>query len=356
MRTCYETLCLPPGGQLCGPCGTDCDGAGGQCRDGFCATSCDDTKTYCPIGYRCDIPQNATRGYCVPSLTTGCAGCQADADCPAGEVCNQNNRRCVPTPTGPDARLEMDAVDFLFDDGMGHLTKSRNLSWTLGFFSRRDPSFDQFALAPATCGSERSTFDMNAPFPVGPLRDAGDPLTLMLPAKTVPFARMKDPDPNFGFDYNENGLMVTDWSPGPASWTGTGGADVGPFTALGAAPADYVTTPDLLTATPAMADTTNGVTVSFDAPAAPGVATILEVSWNEGMGATVTALEQIACRAADGAQTVTIPGAMLTAAPRGVQLSLSTARATIVPFTTKGVAAGRAVWSTQAIGAVVVAP
>lgn len=355
-RTCYEQLCTAPGGQLCGPCGTDCDGAGGQCKDGYCATPCDETKTWCPIGYRCDIANMATRGYCVPSLTTGCAGCAYDADCPAGEVCNQNNRRCVPTPLGPDARLEMTALDFLFDDGMGNLTLSRNLQWTLGFYSRRDPAFDPYALAPGTCGSERSTFDLNAPFPVGPLLDAGDPLTLVLPSRSIPFARSKDPDPNFGFDYQAADLMVADWSPGPASWSGPGGAGVGAFTAMGAVPLDFKTTPDVLAATPVPADVISGVTVMFDAAAPAGVATLLEVSWNEGMGNTVTALVQIACRAPDGAQMVSIPGSMLAQAPRGQQLGLQATRATVATFQTKGVQSGRAVWSTQAAGAVVVAP
>jgi hypothetical protein len=100
----------------------------------------------------------------------------------------------------------------------------------------------------------------------------------------------------------------------------------------------------------------NGVTVMFDAVAPAGVATILEVSWNEGMGATVTALEQIACRAPDGARMVTIPGPMLATAPRGVQLGLQATRATIATFQATGLQSGRAVWATQAAGAVVVAP
>jgi hypothetical protein len=351
-RTCSGGVCVAAPGTACAPCDAACTAAGGTCRDGGCATACDDTTTFCPLGFRCDITGGRTKGTCIPTLTVGCAGCAADGDCPTGEVCNVNNRRCVATPTGPDARLEMTALDFAAGGG----APARNLTYSLGFFSRRDPSFDPFALAPGTCGSEVSSFTENAPFPVGPLRDAGDPLTLTLPTKTISFKRQQDPNPSFGFTYTGVGLMVADWTPGAASWSAPGGAAVGAFTAAGAIPPDFATTPDVLGMMPVDGDTTAGVTLGFDAPAPAGVGTWVEVSWNDISGSTVLSLTRIACRGPDGASSVTIPGAMLMNAPRSAQLGLTATRASVVPFTTTGVADGRAVFGTQRTGAVVIAP
>jgi hypothetical protein len=359
-RVCDGQTCRAPAGQLCAPCSDDCAMAGGLCRSSYCATRCDDTRTFCPRGFRCDIPGGKTSGYCVPALATGCAGCAADGDCPPGEVCNVNNRRCIPAPTGADARLEMSALDFLYPDDQADggtvYKKARNLTWSLGFFAYRDPSFDPYALAADSCASERSTFDLHAPFPLGPMRDAGDPLTLTLPMKSIAFARVRDDNPAFGFTYSESGLMVVDWTPGAASWAGTGGADVGPFTADGAIPPEYTTTPDLLDPTPITADADAGITLTFDAPAPAGVRSYLEVSYNESSGNTVTALTRIACRAPDGARTVTVPGKLLANVPRSAGLGLIVTRATVVDFTARGVALGRAVFGMQKVGEVIVAP
>src|SRR6185436_15427883 len=146
--------CLPQPGQLCGPCGDECAAVGGTCVMDGCATACDDVQLFCPTGYRCSAK------HCVSALDAGCHGCYEDGDCAANQACNPNNKQCVPTPAGADARLEMLALDFVFDD-MGTMTRSRNLTWTLGFFSSQDPSFDPFALKPGECGSERSTLTEN---------------------------------------------------------------------------------------------------------------------------------------------------------------------------------------------------
>jgi hypothetical protein len=150
--------------------------------------------------------------------------------------------------------------------------------------------------------------------------------------------------------------MVVDWTPGTASWAGTGGADVGPFTADGAIPPEYTTTPDLLDPTPITADADAGITLTFDAPAPAGVRSYLEVSYNESSGNTVTALTRIACRAPDGARTVTVPGKLLANVPRSAGLGLIVTRATVVDFTARGVALGRAVFGMQKVGEVIVAP
>ncbi len=354
-RTCQDERCEAPAGALCGPCGDACTAALGVCRDNYCATRCDDAKTFCPRGFRCDIPQGKSIGACVPALVAGCAGCAVDGDCFNGEVCNPNNRRCVPAPTGPDARLEMEALDFLFDDGMGGKTRSRNLTWSLGFYSLPDPSFDFYALAPGACATAKSTLDANAPFPIGPLRDAGA-LTLALPQKMVTFTPSPDPNPNFGVGYDETGLMVADWSAGAASWSAAGGPDVGAFTVAGTIAGDFTTMPDVLGQAPVQGDAIGGVALTL-APAPPaGVATFLVVSWNDVSGNMVTALTQIACRAPDGATAVSIPGAQLAAAPRGTPLDLLVARASVAKFTAKGVSDGRAVFGMQQVGAIVVAP
>jgi hypothetical protein len=356
-RTCQGGTCLPPPGALCGPCGDACTAAGGACRSGGCATPCDETRTFCPRGFRCDFPTaQSLRGHCVPALADGCQGCAADGDCPAGEVCNVNNRRCVPAPTGPDARLEMESVDFLYTDAGGQPQRSRNLTFTLGFYSYRDPSFDPYALGAGACGSERSTFDTNAPFPLGPMRDAGDPLTLALPSRSIPFARSVDPDPALGFDYAAADLQVADWTAGAASWSGPGGAAVGPFHVAAAVPADYTTTPDLLAATPVAGTAQAGVTVAFAPPAEAGVMTLLELSYNEGAGNTVTTLVRIACRAADGAGSVTLPATLLASVPRATALSLIATRAAVVDFAATGLAQGRVIFGVQKAGSVTVSP
>jgi hypothetical protein len=328
--------CLPKAGALCGPCGADCPGI---CVMDGCATVCDDSKVFCPIGYRCDT------GHCVSALDAGCHGCYSASDCKTGEVCNLNNKQCVPAPSGADARLEMLALDFVFDN-MGTMTRSRNLTYTLGFFSTRDPAFDPFALKPGACGSERSTLTENAPFPVGPLKDAGAQLALMLPAKSIVFSRTKDANPNFGFDYSGSGLMVADFSAGAASWSGSGGADVGAFTAAGTIPGDFTTTPDVL-ANPSMS---GDVTIQFSAGAKEGA--WLEISWNEISGNTVTSLTRVACRASDGATSVTIPAAQVMSAPKNQQLNLFATRASVVEFTTSGVMQGRATFGVQKAGAI----
>ncbi len=348
-RDPVSMLCLPAAGQLCGPCGPECTAAGGSCRDNACATACDDTKVFCPRGYRCD------KKACIPSLVPGCSGCYEDADCAAGEACNINNKRCAPAPTGPDARLEMVALDFLFDD-MGVMKKSRNLTWSLGFFARRDPSFDQYGLAPGACGSLRSTLTDNAPFPVGPLKDAGAMLTLMLPTKSIPFARAADANPNYGFNYSPAAIKVEDFTAGSASWTGTGGAAVGAFNASTTIPADFNTTPDLLGSPSVTMSAAEGVTITFDAPASSGVGSWLEISWNEASGSTVTALTQIACRAADGQSTITVPASMLAQVPRNSAVGLMATRAGVTDFTTTGIAQGRVTFGVQKAGSVTLTP
>jgi hypothetical protein len=196
-----------------------------------------------------------------------------------------------------------------------------------------------------------STFQSNAPFPVGPLRDAGDPLTLMLPAKTVPFARTRDPNPSFGFTYDATGLQVTDWVPGPASWTTAGGADVGAFTVQGLAPDDFTTTPDIVGAPgPVQRPKGTDLTIQFGTAAPMGVRTILTVYWNEVQGNSVTSQTQVACRAPDGATSATIPAAQLAALAVGATVGLSAIRASVTDFTAKGVALGRASFGKEQAG------
>jgi hypothetical protein len=249
----------------------------------------------------------------------------------------------------------MERVDFLAGD-VGMETVSTNLSYTLGFFSRPDPSFDPYQLAAGECGALRSTEDVNAPFPIGPMRDAGDPLTLVLPSKTVQFARMLDPNPSFGFTYSASGLMTGDWTPGAAQWKSAGGANVGAFTVDGVVPAPFTTMPDVLGMAPVAGDAVNGVTLMVTPAPEAGVRTILEVSWNEVSGNMVTALTQIACRAPDGAATVTIPGKQLAMAPRSTALDLLLIRASVAPIQASGVSDGEAIFGTQQLGTIVVAP
>jgi hypothetical protein len=338
-------LCKPKAGQLCGPCGDECTAAGGSCRDNACATACDDTKIFCPRGYRCD------KKACIPSLLPGCEGCYEDADCGAGQACNVNNKRCVPEPTGPDAQLEMLALDFRFDD-MGTPKKSRNLTWSMGFYSRRDASFNPWSLKPGECASLRSTLTENAPFPIGPLKDAGTTLTLMLPTKSIPFSREQDDNPNFGFSYSPSMIKVEDFTAGAVSWTGTGGAMVGAFNAAGTIPADFTTSPDLLAAPAVTMSAAAGVTVTFDPPGGGW----LEISWNEASGNTVTALTRLACRAAAGSSSVTLPAAMLTQVPRNSAVSLLATRADVIAFTTTGVAQGQVVFGVQKAGGLILTP
>jgi hypothetical protein len=332
--------CRPRAGQLCGPCGPECTAAGGICVMDGCATPCDDSRNFCPRGYRCDDK------HCVSSLDAGCSGCYEDGDCGGGEVCNLNNKKCVPAPTGPDARLEMSALDFVYDD-MGVEMRARNLTWSLGFFTTRDPSFDPYGLAAGTCGSQRSTLSENAPFPVGPLRDAGATLTLALPQKMVTFDRTLEDDPKFGYTYSTFGLMVADFVAGAASWSGTGGAEVGAFNAAGTIPADFTTTPDVLDGVQVKGD----VTIAFSAGSEDGW---LEVSWNEFSGNTVTALTRIACRASG--DSVTIPSAMLVDVPRNSAVSLTATRASVRDFTATGLQQGRVVFTVQKAGTLVLLP
>jgi hypothetical protein len=334
------TECRPRAGALCGPCGPECTAAGGICVMDGCATPCDDTDNFCPKGYRCDDK------HCVSALDAGCSGCYEDGDCSGGQVCNANNKRCVDAPSGPDARLEMLALDFVFDD-MGVQKRARNLTWSLGFFTSRDASFDPFGLAPGSCGSQRSTLTENAPFPVGPLRDAGATLTLTLPLKMVSFTRERDDNPSFGFSYSTLGLMVADFTAGAASWTGTGGADVGAFAAAGTIPADFTTTPDVL----AGAQVSGDVTVAFS-PGSGGA--WLEISWNEFSGNTVTALTRLACRGSG--DSVTLPSAMLVGVPRNQPVSLSATRASVSDFTATGLQQGRVVFGVQKAGTLTLLP
>ncbi|HZS37385.1 MAG TPA: hypothetical protein VFF06_11200 [Polyangia bacterium] len=356
-RACVDGHCAQPSGAACGPCDQACTASGGKCLTGGCAPGgCDDTTVFCARGFMCDVPAGKKTGTCVPTLRADCLGCATDGDCPTGEVCNVNNRQCVPAPTGPDARLEISALDFLADNGMGMMTKARNLEYSIGFFSRRDPSFDIYALASGACASQRSTFTENAPFPVGPLRDAGATLTLALPSKSIPFARQQDPDPNFGFTYSANAIMVADFTAGPASWTGTGGADVGAFVAAGNVPAGFVTTPDVLGMTAVAASAQSDLQITLDSPAAPGIRTIVEISYNEASGATVSALTELACRGLDGAASVTIPKALLATLPKSSALGLTVTRASVTDFTATGLQQGRAVFGMQQSGSVIVSP
>jgi hypothetical protein len=325
--------CLPAPGALCGPCGDACTAAGGTCVMEGCSTPCDDVKVFCPKGYRCD------NQHCVSALDAGCHGCYEDGDCPAGQACNVNNKQCVPAPMGPDARIEMVAFDFT---NMG--VTSRNLTWSIGFFSTPDPSFDPFALMPGQCGSERSTLTENAPFPVGPLRDAGAKLTLQMTGKSIDFLR--ESDPQFGYSYSPTAIMTTDFLPGAASWTGAGGADVGAFTVAGVIPAGFTTNPDVLAGVSASGD----VTVTFSPAPESGVGTWLEVSWNEVSGNTVTSLTRIACRADDGATTITIPAAQLANVPLGTDVNLFATRASVRGVSASGLAGGRATFGVQAVG------
>jgi hypothetical protein len=164
------------------------------------------------------------------------------------------------------------------------------------------------------------------------------------------FARTKDPDPGLGFTYQSLDLMVDDFVTGPASWSGTGGAQVGAFTVAGAVPPDFTTTPDVLTAAGVTAAAGRDVTLAFDAPAPAGVRTILLVSWDEGTGNTVSAQVQIACRAPDGAASATLPAAELAAVPKGSAVSLIAIRASVADFTAQGVKLGRAVFGKQRAG------
>jgi hypothetical protein len=353
---CTSGQCQIPAGMLCGPCGNECTTALGVCRDNFCATRCDDTKLFCPRGFRCDNPNMAKYGACVPSLTTGCTGCGSDGDCPMGEVCNPNNRRCIAPPVGPDARLEMEQIQFVADDGMGNKSVATELQWSTGFYTYPDPSFDPYALAPGTCGSLRSTLDENAPYPLGPGRDAGDILVLNLPSSIKDFTRTPVADPNVVLEYDASAIQVSDWVPGTVSWMGPGGKDVGPFMLSGVAPSPYTTMPDVLGMTPLAADTTKGLTVAFTAPVEKGVRTILEVSWNDINGNMVTALTQIACRGMDGDTSVTVPGNLLMQTPRGQELSALLIRASVVPIQASGVKQGEAIFGTQQLGSVIVAP
>jgi hypothetical protein len=298
-----------------------------------CATPC---TTSCQKGYRCD------NGHCVSALDGGCHGCYEDGDCAVGKVCNLNNKLCVPAPSGPDARLEMTALDFIFDD-MGTPKRSRNLTWSLGFYSSRTPAFDPYGLAPGDCGSERSTLTENAPFPVGPLRDAGPKLTLALTGKQIDFFRSQD---EFGYSYSPSSIKVADLVPGAVSWSGSGGADVGAFMANAVVPADFTTTPDVLAGLSASGD----VSVTFSPPAASGVGTWLEVSWNELSGNTVAALTRISCRGADGAGTVVLPASLLSGVPAGTDVNLFATRASVVELSASGVKQGRVIFAVQAAG------
>jgi Cys-rich repeat protein len=359
-RICDGMKCVAPPAMACAPCsttGTDaCTQAGGACKSWGCAPKCDDTTTFCPPGFTCSIANGHTTGYCNLIFAKTCDGCAADSDCPSGQVCNPNNRRCVPTPTGVDARLEMETVDFLGPDAMGNMVKARNLSWSLGFFARRDPSLDVYGVAAGDCVSERSTFDDNAPYPLGPLRDAG-PLTLKLGLKSFVFTATANPNPVFGFQYDSTSSpAIADFVAGAASWMGAGAGGISPFTANLVVPADFTTTPDLLTTTAPTATVASGITVTLSPAAESGVRTLLELAWSEGSGSTITASTTIVCRAQDNATSVTIPGNLLTSAPRSTELSLVAMRASVVDFSPTGVQQGRASLAVQKSGSVIIAP
>jgi hypothetical protein len=236
------------------------------------------------------------------------------------------------------------ALDFLYDD-MGTMKRSRNLTWSIGFFAVRDPAFDPFGLAPGECKSERSTLTENAPFPVGPLKDAGASLGFALPSKMLSFTRQKEANPAFGFSYHATGLQVGDFVAGAASFSGAGGAEVGPFSVAMQVPADFTTTPDLLGPT---VKSSGPVTVGFDPP---GASNWLEVSWNDISGSTVTALTRIACRAAEGASAITLPTAEVV---RGTAVNLLATRASVTGFSTSGTAQGRFVLGIQKAGSLIV--
>lgn len=325
--------CLPKAGALCGPCGPECPGI---CVMDGCATVCDDTNVFCPDGYFCDS------GYCFSVLNAGCHGCYEDGDCKSGEVCNINNKLCVPTPTGPDARLEMLApYGVLFDRDMMTL---RDLTYTLGFFSERDPAFDPFALKPGECGSQRETLTgKDAPFNVGPLKDAGARLNLLLQARSFNFSPVVGLGPLWDFVYSNDRLMASDFSAGSASWSGSGGVDVGAFTVAGTIPEDFTTTPDVLSNPSASGD----VTIQFSPAASEG--SWLEISWNETSDSSST---RTACRAPEGATSVTIPAARLTSAPHNQPLNLRATRASVAEFTTRGAMQGRATWGVQQVGTI----
>ena len=108
---CGNKLCDLKYGEDCLSCAGDCACASGKvCSWGSCLNACAGNAPHCPMG---------TATCCKPGqvcMTTGCVtpgtACNDSYDCPKGQYCDPNLKKCVPLPTGPRCLVIPTSVTF----------------------------------------------------------------------------------------------------------------------------------------------------------------------------------------------------------------------------------------------------
>jgi len=97
---CGNKACDTKYGEDCLSCPGDCACQTGKvCSWGSCLTACAGSAPHCPIGtsFCCKAGQVCMTMGCV---TPGKA-CKDSYDCPKGQYCDPNLKKCLPLPTGP---------------------------------------------------------------------------------------------------------------------------------------------------------------------------------------------------------------------------------------------------------------
>jgi hypothetical protein len=314
---------------LCGPCDERCatcvEDDGGR----YCSVECNDgAGPFCPAGYRC------IEGTCSPEWAGTCLGCGSNDDCPPGEICNLNSRRCQRDLDGPQIDIAFDLLEFYWVDADPSLSgPTANVMLTMGVGATGGQNPSPLDVAVGDCARIESTLDYYAPFPLGDALDLGDAIVLTNAEATWELeARNDDPDPTRNPSYGfPTGFAVEDWLAGVEhTWSTTGGGDVDAFSVTHLFPEPTTTEPELLTELPVDATLGEDLTLTWTPAGADAGHTVLaSVSYNVIDGVVVEALIQVVCREDEGAGSITIPGEMLADVPAGETLNLLLQRAVV---------------------------
>jgi len=346
-RSCDLELgrCQYASGQICGPCDQFCTDQGGLCVQtsdaSYCSEACDPSLgPFCPAGYLCE------QGRCVQDWVGTCFGCNGDTDCPAGEICNPNSRRCQLRKEGPQLELAFDKIHFYWEDTDPALSgPTANLQLLTAIGATGGQNFYAIDVPVGECQRFQSTLEYNAPYPIGDALDLGDAITLSSASTSWDFAaRRNSPNPARNPSYSfPSGMTVDDWLAGVAhTWSATGGPEVGAFSAAQTFPGEFTPDPPLVVAQPVTARQGQDLTLSWSpTSSAPDTSMLGVVSYNIINGAVVEALVQIVCRVEDSAGSVTLPGDLLTDVPTGSYLNLYLQRAAVSEVTAEGLERGR---------------